>query len=198
MKLVYTDGEVGRTLTVDHNHYIGFIKYPNDITKEQLDELNSFGQMAIKFDDLLMMTITNTKFIDEPNIYTYQEMMEEFELNKYFIAFKTKDTFTDDFIKNGDFSKEAIEKNIIPGKWTEIHKIVNIKGPYSVDLFSVVNWNERINDECYFLSFNKHQDINSYVNSLEETLFDKIDSFILKDDWDLFNEMKNNVLKQIQ
>ena len=125
------------------------------VTEEELDELNSFGQEAIKFGDLLMITISNTKFIDEPPIYTYQEMMQEFELDKYFIAFKTKDKFTEDFIKNGDFSKEAIEKNIIPGKWTQIHKIVNIKGPYSVDLFSVVNWNELFDNECYSISLNK-------------------------------------------
>lgn len=198
MKLVYNDGEVGHTLTDGHNHYIGFIKYPDDITEEELDELNTFGQDAIKFGDLLMITISNTKFIDEPPIYSYQDMMSEFELDRYFIAFKTKNMFTDDFIKNGDFSKEAIEKNIIPGKWTEIHKIVNIKGPYSVDLFSITNWNELSNTECYSILFNDHQNIDEYVNSLAETMFDKFDSFIMKDAWDLFDEMKNNVLKKIQ
>lgn len=198
MKLVYNDGDVGRTLTNGHNHYIGFIKYPDYITEEELDELNTFGQEAIKFGDLLMITISNTKFIDEPPIYTYQEMMKEFELDRYFIAFRTKNMFPEDFIKNGDFSKEAIEKNIIPGKWIEIHKIVNIKGPYSVDLFSVVNWNEMLDNECYSISLNKNQDIDRYVNSLEETMFDKFDSFILKDDWDLFNEMKDNVLNKIE
>ena len=198
MKLVYNDGDVGRTLTDGHNHYIGFIKYPDDITEEELDELNTFGQDAIKFGDLLMITISNTKFIDEPPIYSYQDMMSEFELDRYFIAFKTKNMFTEDFIKNGDFSKEAIEKNIIPGKWAEIHKIVNIKGPYSVDLFSITNWNETLNTESYFILFNDHQDIGEYVNSLAETMFDKIDSFIMKDAWDLFDEMKNNVLKKVQ
>lgn len=198
MKLVYNDEDVGNGLTFGHNHYIGFIKYPDDITEEELDELNTFGQEAIKFGDLLMITISNTKFIDEPPIYTYQEMMKEFELDRYFIAFRTKNMFPEDFIKNGDFSKEAIEKNIIPGKWIEIHKIVNIKGPYSVDLFSVVNWNEMLDNECYSISLNKNQDIDRYVNSLEETMFDKFDSFILKDDWDLFNEMKDNVLNKIE
>lgn len=198
MKLVYNDGDVGRTLNNGHNHYIGFIKYPDDITEEELDELNTFGQDAVKFGDLLMITISNTKFIDEPPIYSYQDMMSEFELDRYFIAFKTKNMFTDDFIKNGDFSKEAIEKNIIPGKWAEIHKIVNIKGPYSVDLFSITNWNKTLNTESYFILFNDHQDIGEYVNSLEETMFEKIDSFIMKDAWDLFDEMKNNVLKKVQ
>ena len=145
-----------------------------------------------------MLTISNTKFIDEPPIYTYQEMMKEFELDKYFIAFRTKNTFPEDFIKNGDFSKEAIEKNIIPGKWIEIHKIVNIKGPYSVDLFSVVNWDETLDNECYSISLNKNQDINKYVNSLAETMFNKFDSIIGKDEWDLFNEMKDNVLKKME
>lgn len=198
MKLVYNDGEVGKTLTDGHNHYIGFMKYPDDITEEELDELNTFGQDAIKFGDLLMITISNTKFIDEPPIYTYKDMMSEFELDRYFIAFKTKDRFTDDFIKNGDFSKESIEKNIIKGKWAEIHKIVNIKGPYSVDLFSIINWNETINTESYSILFNDHQDIDEYVNSLAETMFDKFDSFIMKDAWDLFDEMKNNVLRRVQ
>lgn len=197
MKLVYEDGEIGHSLTNGHNHYIGFIKYPDDITEEQLDELNSFCQSAIQFGDLLMITISNTKFINEPPIYTYQEMMKEFELDKYFILFKTKNTFPEEFIKNGDFSKEAIEKNIIPGKWTEIHKIVNIKGPYSVDLFSIVNYNEIIENECYSIAFNKHQDIDRYVSPMSETMFDKIDSFILKDEWDLFNEMKENVLNKM-
>ena len=198
MKLVFNDGEIGNKLTFGHNHYIGFIKYPDDITEEELDELNTFGQDAIKFGDLLMITISNTKFIDEPPIYTYQEMMKEFELDRYFIAFRTKNMFPEDFIKNGDFSKEAIEKNIIPGKWIEIHKIVNIKGPYSVDLFSVVNWNEMLENESYSISLNKHQDINRYVNSMEETMFDKFDSFIIKDEWDLFNEMKDNVLNKMK
>ena len=198
MKLVYDNGAVGNNLSFGHNHYIGFIKYPDDITEEELDELNTVGQEAIKFGDLLMITISNTKFIDEPPIYTYQEMMKEFELDKYFIAFKTKDKFTDDFIKKGDFSKEAIEKNIIPGKWAEIHKIVNIKGPYSVDLFSVVNWNDLLDNECYSISFNKQQDIDNYVNSLSEIRFNKINSFILKDEWDLFNEMKDNVLDKME
>lgn len=197
MKLVYDDGIVGNRLTHDHNHYIGFIKYPDDVTEEELDELNSFGQEAIKFGDLLMITISNTKFVDKPPIYTYQEMMKEFELDKYFIAFKTKDTFTEDFIKNGDFSKESIEKNIIPGKWTEIHKIVNIKGPHSVDVFSIVNWNYLYDIESYSISLTKQQDIDRYVNSLEETMFDKVNSFIIKDEWDLFNEMKDNVLNKI-
>lgn len=198
MKLVYNDEDVGNGLTFGHNHYIGFIKYPDDITEEELDELNTFSQEAIKFGDLLMLTISNTKFIDEPPIYTYQEMMKEFELDKYFIAFRTKNTFPEDFIKNGDFSKEAIEKNIIPGKWIEIHKIVNIKGPYSVDLFSVVNWDETLDNECYSISLNKNQDINKYVNSLAETMFNKFDSIIGKDEWDLFNEMKDNVLKKME
>lgn len=198
MKLVYDDGNIGDGLTNEHNHYIGFIKYPDDITEEELDELNTFGQEAIKFGDLLMITISNTKFIDEPPIYSYQDMMSEFELDRYFIAFRTKNTFTEDFIKNGDFSKEAIEKNIIKGKWAEIHKIVNIKGPYSVDLFSVINWNETINTESYAILFNEHQDIDEYVNSLAETMFDKFDSFIMKDEWDLFNEMKDNVLNKIE
>lgn len=196
MKLVCDDGIVGNYLTHGHNHYIGFIKYPDDITEEELNELNLFGQEAIKFGDLLMVTISNTKFIDKPPIYTYQEMMKEFELNRYFIAFRTKDTFPEDFIKNSDFSKEVIEKNIIFGKWIEIHKIVNIKGPYSVDLISVVNWDKLLDNESYSISFNNHQDIDRYVNSLSETMFNKFDSFIIKDDWDLFNEMKDNVLKK--
>ena len=64
MKLVYNDGEIGKTLTDGHNHYIGFMKYPDDITEEELDALNTFGQDAIKFGDLLMITISNTKFIE--------------------------------------------------------------------------------------------------------------------------------------
>lgn len=197
IKLVYDDGEIGDGLTNGHNHYIGFIKYTDDITEEELDELNTFGQEAIKFGDLLMITISNTKFIDEPPIYTYQEMMKEFELDRYFIAFKTHSTFPEDFIKNGDFSKESIEKNVIPGKWVEIHKIVSIKGPYSVDLFSINNWDDLFSSETYSISFNRHENINRYVNSLHETMFDKFDSFIMKDEWDLFNEMKDNVLNKV-
>ena len=36
IKLVYDDGEIGDGLTNGHNHYIGFIKYTDDIAEEEL------------------------------------------------------------------------------------------------------------------------------------------------------------------
>ena len=187
MKLLYDNGCIGSGLHNGHNHYLGCMKLselPNDIDIEDYDE----------FADLAFFVFTDIKFIDEsPEFYTPEEFMNEFELNRYYIELRTKDYF-----KNTDLAIECVESeedfkkyvadNYVEGSTYEICKITNIKGPYSVTLFSISNGNKFNGDEY----FNITEDTGVYI----QYICDSEDLLIYKNDDSMFKKMLNNVLKR--
>lgn len=87
LHLVYKDGDIDNTCHTGHNHYIGFVKY-NEELFEELQNKNR-DVHVYKFDNLILITIDD--IFDEDNmlpIYTSQEMMSEFNLDNYFIVYK--------------------------------------------------------------------------------------------------------------
>jgi hypothetical protein len=185
MKLLYNNGWIGPGLHDGHNHYLGCMK---------LSELPKDIEDYCEFCDLAFFVFDDIKFIDEtPEFYTPEEFMNEFNLNNYYIEFRTKGYFKNrdllpKHVESDEEFKKFIDDNYVKGSTYEICKITNIKGPYSVTLFSVSNGNKFNGDEY----FNITEDTGVYV----QYICDSEDLLIYKDDDYMFKKMLNNVLKR--
>jgi hypothetical protein len=192
LHLVYKDGDIGNYCHTGHNHYIGFIKY-NEELFEELQDKNSDADIY-KFDDLILIIIDN--IFDEDNIlpiYTSQEMMSEFNLDNYFIVHKKPNLYT---LKTNT--------DLLEPEWTQIqtkhtYQIIRIKeitGPYSALGFRI----------CIESDLPPTSDKPYYM--MEEWLIDdlvrecfsyntKLNVSIHKDYWDEYNKLRDLVLSKL-
>jgi len=190
--LVYNDGDIGNACHVGHNHYIGFTKYDEKLLKA-LEDKNRYVRIY-KFDDLILIQIDD--ILDENHIlpvYTYIDMMQEFNLENYFIVYKKPNLY--ELKKGTDLSQL---------EWTQIqfehiYQIIRIKeiiGPYSVLGFRI----------CIESDLPPTSDKPYYM--MEELLIDdlvrecfsyntKLNVSIHKDYWEEYNKLVNVVLSKI-
>lgn len=203
MKLLYKDGSVGDVLQIGFNHYIGCLRI-NNISQDYMDYLKKshLKLNTYKFNDLLFIVFNNIKFInEEPEYYTSNEFMQEFELNKYYIEFKYEDEFDYDNFKKflskesnellEDINIEDIKKYRVKGKTYRICRITSIEGPYDITMFTVANYSPFSSEtEMYMISEENGVKIQYMCDSLN------IDKLIYKNDSSKFNEMLNNVLNR--
>lgn len=205
LKLTYRDGDYGNFCHVDHNHYIGFIKlsdYNYDIRKE-ISDVNSWVNTYDFGDELLLITIYNIQPIDKLPLYnSHQEMMEKFELDKYYIIQSKKDKFDEDKfekIKNSqplilDWTSEKLADYIVPGEVFEISKIISIEGPFAVTLFSISTGNYFNNNPMYSMMVQQGLELSHIINDYAGINNRRVS----KNEFELFEKMKNKVLEQIK
>jgi hypothetical protein len=204
IKFLCRDGDIGHGLHNGHNHYMTFIHlsdYDYDIC-EELTNKNPWLETCEFGDDLLLLVFDNIKFIDNVPLYeSYQEMMDEFELNQYYIIETKKDKFDtnifqklygeDKSILNVDV--KDLNKFIIKGKPFKISKINKIEGPYAATLFSIMNGNYYDDKPSYCMILHENVELISVI----QTILNEYNITITKNAVALFEEMKNNVLNQI-
>lgn len=192
LHLVYNDSDIGGGCHIGHNHYIGFIKY-NEELFEELQEKNRDVNVD-KFDDLILITIDN--IFDEDNIlpiYTSQEMMSEFNLDNYFIVCKKSSLYE---LKKGT--------DLAQLEWTQIqtehiYQIIRIKeilGPYSVTGFRICIESDlplTSTEPLYRMEELFINDIVRWCQSFDS----KLDISIYKDYWNEYNKLKDIVLSKI-
>lgn len=205
VKFTYNDGDIGNMCHKGHNHYISFIRlsdYDYDI-REELTNLNRWLHIYEFGNELILLTLDDILFIDDVPLYnSYQEMMDEFELDEYYIIQSKKDKIDEDKFAELhnrqpsllDWSETYMNNCMIKGKIFKISKIITIRGPYSVKMFSVTNGNYFDDRPTYSMMLHDGVEITNIIQDLTHNT----NITITKDAVDLFNEMKNNVLKQIQ
>lgn len=205
VKFTYNDGDIGDVCHNGHNHYISFIRlsdYNFDIRKE-LTNLNRWLHIYKFGNDLILLKLVDILFIDDVPLYSsYQEMMDEFELDKYYIIQSKKDMLDEEkFIELYnrqpsllDWSETDMNNCLIKGKIFQISKIIAIRGPYSVKMFSIANGNYFDDRPTYSMMLHDGIDITHIIQDLTNNSV----VTVKKHQEDLFEEMKNNVLKQIQ
>lgn len=205
VKFTYNNGDIGNMCHNGHNHYISFIRlsdYDFDI-RQELTDLNQWLYTYKFGNDLLLLKIDNILFIDEVPLYnSYKEMMDEFELYKYYIIQSKKDMFDEEKFKELyniipsllDWSETNMNSCLIKGKIFQISKIIAIRGPYSVKMFSIANGNYFDDRHTYSMMLHDGIDITHIIQDLTNNSI----VTVKKHQEELFEEMKNNVLKQIQ
>ena len=204
VKFTYNDGDSGSMCHKGHNHYISFIRlsdYDFDIRKE-LTNLNRWLHTYKFGDELILLTLNDILFIDDVPLYnSYKEMMDEFELDKYYVIQSKKEKLDEDkFVELYnrkpsilDWFKTDLDYCMIKGKTFQISKIIAIRGPYSVKMFSIANGNYFDDRPTYSMMLHDGIEITNVIQDLTCNSNIKI----TKDAVDLFEEMKNNVLNQI-
>lgn len=202
LKFIYRDGDCGSVCHIGHNHYLGMIKYDKDIRKEIVN-LNGIGVTTYEFGDELMIILLNDiKPIDELPLYdSYKEFMNEFELDKYYIIQSKNDTLDEEKFKElynrkptlYDWEITDMDNCLLKGKPFKISKIIYVEGPYAVTIFSIMNGNYFDDRPTYSMMLHCGIEITNIIQDLTHNSNIKI----TKDAVDLFEEMKNNVLKQI-
>lgn len=203
LKLIYRDGDCGNVCHIGHNHYLGMMKYDEEIRKE-IVKLNGIGIYTYKFgDELMIISLHDIKPIDELPLYdSYKEFMDEFELDKYYIIQSKKDMLDEEKFKELynrqpsllDWSEVDMNNCLIKGKIFQISKIIAIRGPYSVKMFSIANGNYFDDRPTYSMMLHDGIDITHIIQDLTNNNI----VTVKKHQKELFEEMKNNVLKQIQ
>lgn len=213
--LVYKDGSIGSSgCYTGHNHYLGFIRksdYDCDI-RDLIDKNNDIVDTGTFGDELIYIIISDICPIDELPIYSSDELMKEFELDRYYYITETKRKL------NEDKYRELLDKVLGPDRDTvignskslmsglddcfedsvfcEIAKIVNIEGPCDVTLFDIVNRSTfGDNRPVYSILLMGHQEI-SKMDPEYHSMFRDSYCYLKKDAVELFNEAKENVLKQ--
>lgn len=210
LKMTYKDGAVGPGGCFEgHNHYIGFIRnsdYPEDIRK-QIHDKNHWVNTEL-FDDLTMVYIDDIKPIDELPVYTSEEMMEEFGLRDYFVVCEKLPKYENLEWKRlwddaeGDINKLAQviidtqlnRKVVIPGKVYEIYKIQEVQGPYDCKAFNIMIGNY-FNDKPTYVIQDSSLEI---VRHCEDHFSSNHTKYIKKNAYELFEQLKNEVLSQIK
>lgn len=203
LKFIYRDGDCGNVCHIGHNHYLGMMKYDKEIRKEIVN-LNCFGVTTYEFgDELMIILLCDIKPIDELPLYnSYKEFMDEFELDKYYIIQSKKDTFDEEKFKELYNRKPTIldwvnvdtGDFLIKGKQFEISKIISVEGPYAVTVFSIMNGNYFDDRPTYSMMLHGGIELTHIINDLTNNSV----VTVKKHQEDLFEEMKNNVLKQIK
>lgn len=204
IKFLYREGDIGHTLYDGHNHYMSFIRlsdYNYDIC-EELTNNNPWLETCEFGDELLLLVFDNIKFIDDVPLYeSYQEMMDEFELNQYYIIESKKDKFDNHIFQKLygkdksilDIDIKDLNKFIIEGKPFKISKINKIEGPYAVTLFSIMNENYCDDKPSYCMILHENVELLRVI----QTILNEYNITITKNATELFEKMKNNVLTQI-
>lgn len=204
IKFLCREGDIGHTLYNGHNHYMSFIRlsdYNYDIC-EELSNNNPWLETCEFGDELLLLVFDNIKFIDNVPLYeSYQEMMDEFELNQYYIIETKKDKFNDDIFKKLygkdksilDADIKDLNKFVIKGKTFKISKINKIEGPYAVTLFSIMNENYFDDKPSYCMILHENVELIRVI----QNILNEYNITITKNAVELFEIMKNNVLNQI-
>jgi hypothetical protein len=203
LKFIYRDGDCGNVCHIGHNHYLGMMKYDKDIRKEIVN-LNGVGVTTYEFgDELMIILLRDIKPIDELPLYnSYKEFMDEFELDKYYIIQSKKDMFDEEKFKELynrkptilDWVNVDIGDFLIKGKQFEISKIISVEGPYAVTVFSIMNGNYFDDRPTYSMMLHGGIELTHIINDLTNNSV----VTVKKHQEDLFEEMKNNVLKQIK
>lgn len=189
--LVYNDGDIGDGCHIGHNHYIGFTKY----SEKLLETLKDKNRDALihKFDDLILIQIDN--ILDENHvlpIYTYIDMMQEFNLNNYFIVYKKPTLY-----------RLKPSADLFNPEWEQIqsehiYQILRIKevfGPYHLIGFKV----------C--IEPNVPSDSTNPYYSMEEVVIDNLFKWFItysnkyiisvhKDYWEEYNKLINIILSK--
>ena len=208
LKLIYDDGAIGRQLHDNHNHFIGFINQDDyeDIDIEEEIYNNNEGWHGIstfQFGNLIGVVLSDIQFIsNHPEFYiNSNEIIDEFNLHNYFIIHYTNDVFDEEKIDKL-FKKEIIVNNIEEliikkGEPYKISKIQSVKGPHSVDLFTIITKNEyNQNIKTLSIEFETNIEIENKVENF--SMNDKKRKIVvMKDANDLFEEMKHQVLSNI-
>lgn len=213
--LVYKDGSIGSYgCHTGHNHYLGFIRksdYNFDIC-DLIHKNNDIVDTGAFGDELIYITIMDIYPIDNLPIYSSDELMKEFELDRYYHIIETRGKLNEDkyntlldkvlgtdrdtVIKNSksiiDNIKDCFEEDV----FCEISKIINIEGPYDITLFNIMNRSIfGDNRPVYSIQVMSNQEIRKmdpeYHNMFKDSYY-----YIKKDAIELFNEAKENVLKQ--
>lgn len=204
VKFTYNDGDIGNVCHKGHNHYISFIRlsdYDYNI-REELTNLNKWLYTYEFGNDLILLKIDDILFIDEVPLYnSYKEMMDEFELDKYYIIQSKKNKldeykFVELYNRQPsllDWSETDMNNCLIKGKIFQISKIIAIRGPYSVKMFSIANGNYFDDRPTYSMMLHDGIEITNIIHDLT----DHNVITVKKHQEELFEEMKNNVLKQI-
>jgi hypothetical protein len=203
LKFIYRDGDCGGVCHIGHNHYLGMMKYNEEIRKE-IVELNGVGVTTFEFgDELMIILLSDIKLIDELPLYdSYKEFMDEFELDKYYIIQSKKDTLDEEKFKELynrkptllDWVSVDMNSCLLKGKTFEISKIISVEGPYAVTVFSIMNGNYFDDRPTYSMMLHDGIDITHIIQDLTHNSV----VTVKKHQEELFEEMKNNVLKQIQ
>lgn len=213
--LVYKDGSIGSCgCHTGHNHYLGFIRtsdYDFDIC-DFINKNNDIVDTGIFGDELIYITILNICPIDKLPIYSSDELMKEFELDRYYhitetrgkinedkyitLLYKFLGTDRDAIIENSTSIMDNIKDCFYDGVFCEIAKITNVEGPYDITLFNIMNRSIFGNNRpVYSIQLMSHQEI-SKINPEYHNMFEDSYCYIKKDAIELFNEAKENVLKQ--
>ena len=202
LKLIYRDGDCGNACHIGHNHYLGMMKYDEEIRKE-IVKLNGIGIYTYKFgDELMIILLHDIKPIDELPLYdSYKEFMDEFELDKYYIIQSKKDTLDEEKFKElynrkptlFDWVSVDMNSCLLKGKTFEISKIISVEGPYAVTVFSIMNGNYFDDRPTYSMMLHGGIELSHIIDDLTHNSV----VTVKKHQEDLFEEMKNNVLKQI-
>lgn len=206
IKFIYRDGDWGSVCHIDHNHYLAMLRladYDCDIRKELLNDKNIFVVDTYEFGkDLLIILLRDIKPIDELPLYeSYKDFMNEFELDKYYIIQSKKDTFDEEKFKELynrnptilDWVSVDMDSCLLKGKIFEISKIISVEGPYAVTVFSIMNGNYFDDRPTYSMMLHRGIELTHIIDDLTHNSV----VTVKKHQEDLFEEMKNNVLKQI-
>ena len=213
--LVYKDGSIGSSgCHTGHNHYLGFIRksdYDFDI-RDLINKNNSIVDTGVFGDELIYITIMDICPIDELPIYSSDELMKEFELDRYYHITETKSKLNEDkyntlldkvigpdrdaVIENSISIMDNIKDCFDEGVFCEIAKIINVEGPYDITLFNIMNRSIfGDNRPVYSIQLLSKQDIIK-MDPEYHNMFKDSYCYIKKDAIELFNEAKENVLKQ--
>lgn len=210
IRLVFKDGVSGHAnrLHMGHNHYMAFMRksdWPEEIATEIARK--NHWMTVDDFDDLILLGIDHIKPVDPLPIYTSEEMMIEFGLSNYYIVVNRKKRFDEDKFNSikdtvsGALDEENIariqkecEECFVPGKLSQIIKINNIDGPYSVTAFRVVNYDIAQDKPYLFMGLERDMSLRSMISDSGSSYEDRK---VVKDADALFFEAEENVLKFI-